>query len=284
MRIAFIHYNLKSSSIIKGFFAGNDSIKLSEFFLFKNRIIDENSFEILPSEIADHFDVYALDQNIPHLKKENLHHYFESHGLSNLYGAPHTFYPSSHSFLNPVIKELKNSDNIEKSLVDVWTSIPHPVTIRRKEFVPDQVSSIHEFRLYTLPHLLRGECLECIHHPKGQTLICTAMRNTRGKEVYTTPIFEQIKTTHGSKIVTFNASDEEKQSILKNLESFFLHHPTIPTLHVELLKNKQGIYLIHATPINTLSKDLLPETLTAVGISTTDVLQACLSHTSFKHL
>lgn len=284
MRVAFIHHNLKNNETIETAFTSNQEVSFGEFFLLKNKIVDQDGSQVLPSEIAESFDLYALDPKIPHFRKENLQHYFDSHGLHSLFGISHTSTVAGHSFLIPTVAEIKDSNNIEKSLVDMWVSMPHPIVIKKSGTLLREVSSIHDLRLHTLPHVLHGEYVECMHHPKGQKLVCTVMRNTRGKEVYTTPIFEKVMNGQGSKLIAFNASDEEKQRILKNLESFFVNHPTIPTLHIELLKNKQGMYLIHATTINSLSKDTLPETLSAVGIGSLDVLNACISHASFRYL
>lgn len=284
MRVAFIHYNLKKDPTIAELFLANKTAELSEFFLVKERIIDEQGQEVIPSEIVENFDVYALDPKIPYLKKENLYHYFENHGLRNLYGSSQILGFSDHGFLDPISSEIKDSGNIEKTLVDIWTSIPHPVSIKRRDLLSAEIFSVHELRLHALTHILHGEQVECVHQPKGQKITCTLLRNVRGKEVYTTPLFEKIKSVYGLKLTTFNVSDHEKNKIVRGLESFFSNHPAIPVLHVELVKNKKGIYVTHATSIGSLSKDLVPETLRAVGLTTTDVLNCCISHLSFKHL
>jgi len=173
-------------------------------------------------------------------------------------------------------------DDIERTLATLWTTIPHPVRLRKKDGMSQDISSIHELRRQTLPHILQGERMECIYQPKGRKLTCTLVRNARGKKVYTTPLFERISHQFQDKLSSASLSHNDKEKIIKRLEELFAHYPSVPVLHVELTQTPKGIYLMHAAPIQDVNKEQIPTPLHAVGMQSHEVLNSCFASLSTK--
>ena len=284
MRIAFVHsYNSQTLSQIKELFLGVPNITLSEYYFDGKMLLDTQGKHITIHDIARENNAYLLDSHIPIQIQENLHHYFDTQGVDHIFGkmdeknnAPHDF------LLAKSIGVQAIHDDFERSLATLWTTIPHPVRIRKGEKISEEISSIHELRRHALPPLSQGENIECVYQPKGRKLTCTLVRNARGKKVYTTPLFEKITHPSGVKLSSSSLSQQAKESIIVKLETLFSHYPTFPTLHVELTHTPRGLYLMHAVPIRNFTHEVIPDTLHAIGMQPREILTACLVSLSIK--
>ena len=279
MRVALVHYSsIRSNSLVRELLLRVPGAEVNSFYLNHDRLFTQEGNVITVHDIAIQNDVYVLDPRIAFEIRENLHHYFEMYAVAHIYGKTHAFTVAPHGFSTSKSLEIRDTENnIEQALVSLWTTIPHPVRIKRKGEISQEISSIHELRRHTLPHMVKGEKMECIYQPKGRKLTCTLLRNTRGKKVYTTPLFEKITHTFGDKLFSSSLSHNEKEKIIKKLEELFAHYPSMPTLHVELTHTPKGIYLMHAAPLHDISPDVIPATLQAVGMHPYEVLISCLT-------
>ena len=283
MRVAIIYYRHCTNFEIRDLLLRVPNTQVATFLLLDNKLTTLDGSHVTPHEIVFVSDAYILDPKIPHKIKENLHHYLDIFAVTYLYGKMDEQKSVPHTFLRSKTLEIKAThDDIEQSLATLWTTIAHPVRIKKGERISRDISSIHELRRQTLPHLLQGEHMECIYQPKGRKLICTLVRNARGKKVYATPLFEKISHTFSDKLSSASLSHNDKEKIIKRLEDLFAHYPTIPTLHVELTHTPKGIYLMHAAPIQSLRNECLPETLHAVGMQSSEVLASCFASLSTK--
>lgn len=283
MRIALICWQNSSFLKIKDLLSYLPDVQIGSYEFVNNVLFSENGKQVSFHDVVMESDVYILDPKIPHFIKENLHHYFEGFSVSHIYGKSEKKENVPHDFLvskKVQIGDIKN--DIEQTLANLWTTIAHPVRVRRKESVSSDISSIHELRSQTLPHILQGEHMECVYQPKGRRLICTLVRNARGKKVYTTPLFEKISHAFSDKIFSASLSHIDKERIIKKLENLFAHYPDFPTLHIELMHTPRGIYLMHAAPIVHIDRKSIPETLHAVGMQPQEILSACLTSLSTK--
>lgn len=278
MRVALIYYRHCANFEIRDLLLSVPNTQVAIFLLLDNKLSTLDGGYITPHDIALVSDTYILDPQTPHYIKENLHHYFDTFAVAHLYGKINEQKSMPHAFLTSKILEIKEThDDVERSLATLWTTMAHPIRIKRKGHISQNISSVHELRRQALPYLLQGEHMECIYQPKGRKLTCTLVRNARGKKVYATPLFEKITHTFGDKLSSTSLSHSDKEKIIKKLEELFAHCPTIPTLHVELTHTQKGIYLMHAAPIQSLNSEHIPETLHAVGMQPYEVLTSCFA-------
>lgn len=277
MRIALIYYShnkkLQTEEIL---FSVPHAVVIS-YHLKNNILYTDQGKRISLHEVAVHSDVYVLDSTIPFDIRENLHTYFETYTVYHLYGKASDVEIAPHDFLNAKTLEVHGKHpDFERELVNLWTTISHPIRVKRKGKISQEISSVHELRRVALPHLVLGENIKCIYQPKGRKLTCTLVRNARGKTVYSTPLFEKIAHKTGNTLFSSSLSRDEKEKIIKKVENIFSHFPFLPTLHVELTLTPKGIYLMHAAPLHEITKYSIPETLTAVGMHPSEVLKSCL--------
>lgn len=278
MRVALIYYRHYGNFEMRDLLLRLPNTEVTSYVLQDSTLFTQEGKHITVHDIALTHDIYALDPYIPHTIKENLHHYFETYALTHLYGKTHEQKSVPHTFLLSKSLDIKATHtDIEQSLATLWTTIAHPVRVKRKEHISPDISSIHELRRQTLPYLLQGEHMECVYQPKGRKLMCTLVRNARGKKIYTTPLFEKITHTFGDKLSSASLSRNDKEKIIKKLEELFEHYPPMPTLHVELTQTPKGMYLMHAAPMRSLNGEHIPETLRAIGMQPYEVLTSCLS-------
>lgn len=279
MRIALINHSYnRINPEIGDLFSRVPGVLLTQFYLEHNKLFTLDGQHTTVHDIAINNDLYVLDPDIPYQVKENLHHYFDVFSVLPVYGETHELKNMPHDFLLPKSAELQSThSDIERALVTLWTTITHPIRVKKSGEVSRAISSVHELRKIALPHVLKGEHLECVYQPKGRKLVCTLLRNARGKKVYTTPLFEKIEHSSGSKLTSSSLSHGEKEKIIKRLEELFSHYPTTPTLHVELTHTPKGIYLMHATPLQNVNSKAIPDTLHAVGMKPYEVLSSCLA-------
>lgn len=283
MRIALIYYSYNKKSQIEEVIFSIPNTIITSYHLKHNLLYTNECKKISLHEVAIQNDVYVLDTTIPFDIRENLHIYFETYAVRHLYGKMSNLEITPHGFFNSKALEVNGKHpDLERELVNLWTTISHPIRVKRKGKISHEVSSVHELRRIALPHLVSGENIECVYQPKGRKLACTLVRNARGKSVYSTPLFEKVRHHTGSKLFSSSLSFAEKEKIIKNIENLFSCYPSIPTLHVELTLTPKGIYLMHVAPLNEIGKNIIPETLTAVGMQPSEVLKSCLMHLSTK--
>lgn len=284
MRIAFVHSrNDQSLSQIEELFLSIPSMQLSEYYFTGKMLLNTQGEHTTLHDIAKENDAYLIDSLIPIQIRTNIHHYFDGQGVSHIFGKTYEAKNPPHDFLlaKSMNVEAGHSD-LERALATLWTSIPHPIRVRREEKISEEVSSIHELRKHTLPSLFQGEDIECVYQPKGRKLTCTLVRNARGKKVYTTPLFEKINHTSRVKLSSSSLSAQVKEDIIAKLETLFSHYPTFPTLHVELTHTPKGLYLMHAVPVRDFTHEVIPDTLHAIGMQPRELLTACLASLSAK--
>lgn len=283
MRIALIYSRDSYLSAIKDMLFRLPEVECTPFLLIDGVLFTQDGEQLSLHDIALWTSAYILDPNIPHQIKENIHHYFDAFAVPHLYGQTHLRHNAAHDFLVSKVLEIQDGgDDIERALVDVWTTLAHPVRVRRKENTSSNISSIHELRRQTLPHMMQGERIECVYQPKGRRLACTLVRHARGKKVYTSPLFEKITHDSGDKLSSAALSIAEKENIIRRLEKFFEHYPTFPTLHVELMYTPKGIYLMDAMPIQNIDRAHIPDTLHAIGMQPHEIITSCLTLLSTK--
>lgn len=277
MRIALIYQSHNKKFQIEEVLFSVPNTTVTSFYLKHNFLHDQSGKRISLHEVATQSDVYVLDTSIPFDIRENLHAYFETYTVQHLYGKTSNFEVVPHEFLDPKVLQVHGKHpDLERELVTLWTTISHPIRVKRKGKISYEISSVHELRRVALPHLALGENIECVYQPKGRKLTCTLIRNARGKAVYGTPLFEKIQSQSGTKLFSSSLSFVEKEKIIKKIEKLFSHYPFLPTLHVELTLTQKGIYLMHAAPLHEITKYAIPETLTAVGVQPSEVLMSCL--------
>ncbi len=284
MRIAFVHSgNDQSLSQIQELFLSVSGIQLSEYYFTGKILLSTQGKHTTLHDIAKENDAYLIDSLIPIQIRTNIHHYFDGQGVRHIFGRTYESKNPSHDFLlaKSMNVEAGHSD-LERALVTLWTSIPHPIRVRKEEKISEEISSIHELRKHALPSLFQGENIECVYQPKGRKLTCTLVRNARGKKVYATPLFEKISHPSGVRLSSSSLSHQIKENIIAKLENLFGHYSTFPTLHVELTHTPKGLYLMHAVPVRDFTKEIIPDTLRAIGMQPTELLSACLASLSTK--
>lgn len=283
MRIALIYYSHIKKIQTEETFLSLPDVTVTSYYLKHNILYTDKGENISLHEIAIQSDVYVLDADIPFDVRENLHVYFENYTVHHLYGKTGDVEIVPHEFLDSKAIEVhRNHSDLERELINLWTTISHPIRVKRKGKISHEVSSVHELRRIALPHLISGENIACIYQPKGRKLTCTLIRNARGKSVYSTPLFEKIKYQSKDKLFSAALSFNEKEKIIKKIEDLFSHYPSLPTLHVELTLTAKGVYLMHAAPLHEVTKETIPETLTAIGMQPSEVLRSCLIHLPAK--
>jgi hypothetical protein len=284
MRIAFVHsYNSQPIPQTKELFLSVPNIEFSEYFFDGKKLLNAQGTHVTLQDIAIENDAYLLDSHIPAQIQENIHHYFDMHGGVHVFGKTYEKKDAPHDFLLAKSMNVQAGHaDLERALVTLWTGIPHPIRVRKEQKISEEISSIHELRRHALPALSQGENIECVYQPKGRKLTCTLVRNARGKKVYTTPLFEKITHPSGSKLSSSSLSHEVKENIIAKLETLFSHYPTFPTLHVELTHTPKGLYLMHAAPLQDFTKEIIPDTLHAIGMVPRELLAACLASLSTK--
>lgn len=283
MRIALIYYSRNKKSQIEEALFSVPNTTVTSYHLKQNLIYTNKGGTISLHEIAIQSDVYVLDEDIPFDIRENLHAYFEMYTVRHLYGKTGGIEITPHEFLDSKTLEMHGKHpDLERGIVTLWTTISHPIRVKRKGKISHEISSVHELRRVVLPHLVSGENIECVYQPKGRKLTCTLVRHARGKAVYSTPLFEKVQHQFEEELFSSPLSIAEKEKIIKKIETIFSFYPTLPTLHVELTHTPKGVYLMHAAPLHEITKRVMPKTLLAVGMQPSEVLQSCLVHVSAK--
>ncbi len=283
MRIALIYYSQNKKTQIEEVFFSVPDTTVVLYHLKHNILYTEKGKIISLHEVATQSDVYVLDTSIPFDIRENLHIYFETYTVHHLYGKMSSLEVIPHEFLEPkTLKVDGKHHDLERELATLWTTMPHPIRVKRKGKISYEVSSVHELRRIVLPHLALGENIECVYQPKGRKLTCTLVRNARGKSIYITPLFEKVQHQSGAKLFSSTLSLVEKEKIIKKIEKLFSNHPLLPTLHIELIITPKGIYLMHMAPLHEITKYTISETLAAVGMQPSELLKSCLMHLPTK--
>lgn len=283
MRIALIYRSQNKKFQIEEILFCVPSTSITSYYLKNNFLYNQSGKRVSLHDVATQSDIYVLDTSIPFDIRENLHVYFETYTVRHLYGKTNHVELISHDFLDPKTLKIDGKHpDLEQGIATTWTTIPHPIRVKRKGKISYEISSVHELRRIALPHLTLGENIECVYQPKGRKLTCTLIRNARGKSVYATPLFEKVQHKSGTKLFSSSLTITEKEKIIKKIENLFSHYPYIPTLHVELTLTPKGIYLMHAAPLHEITKNTIPGTLTAVGMRPSEILKSCLIHLSTK--
>lgn len=279
MRIAYVCIISNQTNVqIKELFLRVPDVEFFEYYLDNGMLFTHEGKYIPAYDVTTISDVYILDSSIPTQVQENLHYYFDMHGMVHLFGKTYIKNNSVHGLLLAKSDNVcDTNDDIERKIVSLWTSMPHPICVKKEETISEEISSIHELRRHIIPYVFQGKYVECIYQPKGRKLACTFLRNARGKKIYVTPLFEKI-TYHGSdKLFSASLLHEDKEKIIKKLENLFSHYPSFPVLHIELTHTPHGLYLMHATPLYNLTNEVIPGTLRAIGMQPFEILTSCIS-------
>lgn len=279
MRVAIIKHSKKNNiSKIKDIFSRVSNVEILEFFIDEGKIFTQEGERTTLQNIVETCDTYIFSTTFPHFLRENIMHYFDVHNVPHLYGKMNDRVVVSDEFLlTKSVQVDQNYQDIEHIVAKIWSTMLHPIRLKNKHLISKEIHSVSDLRIHALPRMIQGEMFECVYQPKGRNLVCTLLRNVRGKKVYTTPLFEKITQGSQEKIFSSSLSFMNKQKIIAKLEELFSHYPTIPTLHVELVHTQKGLYIVHATPLNVQTTEMLPHTLHAVGVGGHDIVASCVS-------
>lgn len=222
--------------------------------------------------------VYMFEPGFPVSLRKEIEEYFVIHGHKNLFGRVADVCHTSHFLRAPLCTLVHDGvTDLEQVLAQMWTKLLHPVIVKTENGTPAQARSIHDIRHLVLPRLLSGEVVECASEPKGQKMTCVVARNIRGKNIYSSPLFD--KRSDG-RIFASSLPHDQKRDILEKAEHMLLSQSHSFGLVLDFVYTSKGTFLLTATPLDTHHVHNVPSPFSSVGVSAVDILKGSLAFSS----
>jgi len=230
---------------------------------------------VLPHAMTQHTLVYVFDAHVNTELQKELLHYFTEIGAKHMY--------SEHVHIEPLIYgifthtgafryTMNKKVPIDQEIVSVWRICRAPLTIEQgKEKCIVKTFTELERVLHTF-HVKKGEI--CIRsHIKGVEYEVSVIKNTRGQEIYSTPVIQIHNNTP-----VYSVNKKTKKAIEAALFHISKALPYVAHITCRIIESGNILYVTSISTNPYSDRGELTPSLTYVGLSKGEVTKTILEH------